>query len=47
MAVDAYVPEAEATNAVMTINGKPIVDGSIVLPGQLIKYKLDIRNKRD
>ncbi|MRT94527.1 HYR domain-containing protein [Ancylomarina sp. 16SWW S1-10-2] len=45
MAVDAYVPEAEATNAVMTINGAPIADGSMVLPGQEIVYQLDIRNR--
>ncbi|MFA9372428.1 MAG: GEVED domain-containing protein [Labilibaculum antarcticum] len=45
MAVDAYVPEAEATNAVMTIDGSPIVDGSMVLPGQEIVYQLDIRNR--
>lgn len=45
MAVDAYVPEAEATNAVMTIDGNPIVDGSMVLPGQEVVYQLDIRNR--
>jgi hypothetical protein len=45
MAVDAYVPEAEATNAVMSIGGVPIVDGSMVLPGQEIVYQMDIRNR--
>jgi conserved repeat domain len=45
MSVDAYVPEAEATNAVMTIDGNPIVDGSMVLPGQEILYQLEIRNR--
>lgn len=45
MAVDAYVPEAEATNAVMTINGDPVIDGSMVLPGQEIQYRMDIRNR--
>ncbi|MGZ2370873.1 Ig-like domain-containing protein [Ancylomarina sp. YFZ004] len=45
MAVDAYVPEAEATNAIMTIGGDPIADGSMVEPGQEIVYQLDIRNR--
>lgn len=45
MAVDAYVPEAEATNAVMSIGGEPVVDGSMVLPGQEIVYQMDIRNR--
>jgi len=45
MAVDAYVPEAEANNTVMTIGGNPVVDGSTVMPGQEIVYKIDIRNR--
>ncbi|WP_321295790.1 hypothetical protein [Marinifilum fragile] len=47
MAVDAYVPEAEATNIITHIEGVTgeIVDGTIVEPGKTISYKMDIRNR--
>ncbi|MDQ2179495.1 hypothetical protein [Marinifilum sp. D714] len=47
MAVDAYVPEAEATNIITHIEGVTgeIVDGTIVEPGKTISYKMEIRNR--
>lgn len=47
MAVDAYVPEAEATNIIIAVEGVTgeIVDGTMVEPGKTITYQMDIRNR--
>lgn len=47
MAVDAYVPEAVATNIITNIEGftGDIVDGTPVSPGGTISYRMDIRNR--
>ena len=42
MAVDAYVPEPEATVAIESVNSTP--PGTEVLPNDIIEYSLEIRN---
>nr|WP_319569545.1 gliding motility-associated C-terminal domain-containing protein [uncultured Draconibacterium sp.] len=42
MAVDAYVPEPEATVAIESVNSTP--PGTEVLPNDIIEYNLEIRN---
>ncbi len=46
MAVDAYVPEPEGTELVVSVGGTPVIPGSepAVLPGQEIEYSVEIRN---
>ncbi|ERJ58681.1 Ig-like domain-containing protein, partial [Sphingobacterium paucimobilis] len=43
-AVDAYVPEVQPVNSVITVNGNPYVPGSLVSPGDEIGYKLEVKN---
>lgn len=46
MAVDAYVPDVEALVSTEYINGQPVGSGPIsATPGQVIDYKLEVRNK--
>ena len=45
MAVDAYIPQPEALNACISINGQPNQANMQVLPNGEIEYSLDIRNK--
>ena len=42
--VDAYVPEIQGLNQVVSINGAPVTENPSVSPGQEIEYSLDIRN---
>src|SRR5690606_31019318 len=43
MAVDAYIPEAEGLISTLSVDG--ISPGLDVLPGQVIEYSVEIRNK--
>src|SRR5690554_1873960 len=46
MAVDAYVPDVEALVSTEFVNGIPVGSGPIsALPGDLIDYKLELKNK--
>ncbi|MCL6258909.1 gliding motility-associated C-terminal domain-containing protein [Aquiflexum sp. TKW24L] len=42
--VDAYVPDIQGLNQVVSINGAPVSENPSVSPGQEIEYTLDIRN---
>jgi gliding motility-associated-like protein/uncharacterized repeat protein (TIGR01451 family) len=42
--VDAYVPDIQGLNQVVSINGAPATENPSVQPGQEIEYALDIRN---
>lgn len=42
--VDAYVPDIQGLNQVVSINGAPATENPTVQPGQEIEYALDIRN---
>src|SRR5690606_32449544 len=47
MAIDAYIPEPEGLDQVVTINGMPIVSNPVIEPGQEMEISVDIRNKGD
>lgn len=42
--VDAYVPDIQGLNQVVSIGGVPATENPTVKPGQEIEYSLDIRN---
>ncbi|MCH6200129.1 gliding motility-associated C-terminal domain-containing protein [Aquiflexum sp. LQ15W] len=42
--VDAYVPDIQGLNQIVSINGSPVSENPTVQPGQEIAYTLDIRN---
>jgi uncharacterized repeat protein (TIGR01451 family) len=42
--VDAYVPDIQGQNQVVSINGVPATENPTVKPGEEIEYSLDIRN---
>nr|MCU0400267.1 hypothetical protein [Algoriphagus sp.] len=46
-AVDAYIPDIEGLNQLQTINGTSVIGNPnpTVEPGQLLTYKLDVRNR--
>ena len=43
-AVDAYVPEVEPVNTVITVNGNPYISGNPVSPGDEVGYTLQVKN---
>ena len=45
MAVDAYIPDVQALNAVVSINGAAPGTTPTVVPGQEVVYKISIYNK--
>ncbi|MTK53028.1 hypothetical protein, partial [Paludibacter sp.] len=45
MAVDAYIPDVQALNAVVSINGAALGTTPTVVPGQDVVYKISIYNK--
>src|SRR5690606_33308450 len=47
MAIDAYIPEPEGMDQVVTINGVPIGSNPVIEPGQEMEITVDIRNRGD
>ncbi len=47
MAIDAYRPEPEGIDQVVTINGQPAGSNPVILPGQEMEVSVEIRNKGD
>ncbi|WP_417872061.1 hypothetical protein, partial [Winogradskyella sp.] len=45
MSVDAYIPESEGVLSTTTINGSPPSDDLTAEPGDIIEYKIEIKNK--
>ncbi|SMG33008.1 hypothetical protein SAMN05660862_2308, partial [Sphingobacterium psychroaquaticum] len=43
--VDAYVPEVEPLNTIVSVNGSPSSGTPTVQPGDIIEYKLQIKNR--
>ena len=45
MSVNAYRPEVEGLNSAVAINSVPVVPGTTLLPGDVVTYEVQVRNK--